>query len=101
MALSGGGVSNGLRCAFREVHGRCEPELVARDEADKLRSVLFDVVVAEPCAVELSAFARCGAPAAGVIKLNEVGWVRACPDHLDDNDEDGSIRLIPARVGTH
>lgn len=64
------------------------------------REALFDVVVGKPCAVQVPAkgYLPCERLSVGVIKMSEVGWMRACGQHMDDDDEDGCIRLVSSRT---
>jgi hypothetical protein len=82
-----------LDCTYRAAFGHCEAELLARDEATRLRDALYDTNVNRMCSVPEWSDRTCNELAVGVLKLDEVGWVPACEKHMVDDDEDGCIRL--------
>jgi hypothetical protein len=91
--LSAAGRSNGLRCDFVALHGACEPELLARDEAARYRSALYDIAVNSRSRCDMDGGRQCGGAVVGVMRHAEAGWLASCALHFDDSDEDGCIRL--------
>lgn len=86
-----------LACSYRAAFGSCEPELIARDELDALRSAVSDALqVSEfrpKCSVEVWSARYCGKPVAGVVKMGEAGWMFACNEHVAEDDD--AIRIVP------
>jgi hypothetical protein len=82
-----------LSCGFRATFGACEPELLARDEADRLRSALYDLAVNSRSRCDMDGGRQCGGAVVGVMRHAEAGWLASCEHHFDESDTDYAIRL--------
>lgn len=101
-----------LDCTYRATFGRCEPELLARDELEALRSALADAIAwkeatHQPFRCDLPDsrrdWAPCWGAAAALVGVSGEwsGWRFACERHVEIVEREGGsvIRIVPERVG--